>query len=278
MDLVSVYITTYNRIERLKRAIESVESQTYSNIEIIVSDDNSTDGTREFMEEYVSQKDNVIYLRNEINSGACVTRNNAIFRANGKYITGLDDDDTFTSDRIESFMRLWDDKYSFLCANFFEKFSDGTSRLYYKTGGNKLFNYEDLLFDNVASNQVFTLTKRLKAIGGFVPNVRRLQDWDTWLRLSYQYGTFLFIDEGLYIMNHDHSPSELRVSSSYSLTDAIEDFLNRNRVIFGNHYRRRKCYIDYLNHKLSMRDAIYWAFVEKNPKNAIRYLYQFKRK
>ena len=278
MDKVTVYITTYNRLERLKKAIESVLNQTYRNIEVIVSDDNSTDGTQEYMEEYIRKNKGVIYLRNKVNSGACITRNNAISEATGKYITGLDDDDVFTSDRIEKFINSWDDKYSFLCANFIEKFSDGTTQVYYKLGGDKVFSYEDLLFDNVASNQIFTLTERLQSIKGFVPDVRRLQDWDTWLRLSYKYGFFLFIDECLYVMNHDHSSGEVRVSSSYSLNKAIEDFLYRNKIIFGPHFKRRKCYIDYLNKRLKFSDALYWAFVEKKPKNAIRYFYQFRRK
>ena len=47
--LISVYIPTYNRLELLKRAVQSVQNQTYKNFEIIIVDDNSSDGTQDFL-------------------------------------------------------------------------------------------------------------------------------------------------------------------------------------------------------------------------------------
>lgn len=274
MDLVTVYISTYNRVEKLKRALRSVESQTYSNIEIIVSDDCSNDGTREYMVGYAKKNQNVKYLRNDVNSGACVTRNNAIFNASGKFITGLDDDDEFSPDRISTLLKYWDDKYSFICADFIESYVNYETAGYYNKDTMAIYKYNDLLFDNVASNQVLTLTDRLKNIGGFDPSVRRLQDWDTWLRLSYAYGDFLFINKCLYIMNHDHKANEKRVSSSYSLNVAIEELMYRNKSIYGDSFKLRKCYIDYLKKELTMIDSIYWARKEKKISNFLRFFYQ----
>jgi len=98
--LVTVYIPTYNRLELLKRAVKSVLDQDYSNIELIVVDDGSSDGTVDYLE-CVSQADQrVRYFVNEVNSGACVSRNKAIWAEKGEFITGLDDDDYFLNDRI----------------------------------------------------------------------------------------------------------------------------------------------------------------------------------
>ena len=60
--LVSVGIPTYNRVDWLKGAIDSVLNQNYSNIDIVVCDNASTDGTEKFMQEYCAKYENIKYL------------------------------------------------------------------------------------------------------------------------------------------------------------------------------------------------------------------------
>lgn len=98
--LVTIYISTYNRLEKLKRAINSVLQQDYTNWELIVCDDASCDGTSDYMNDICMKDSRIRYLRNDVNKGACETRNLGIFNAKGTFITGLDDDDEFTNDRI----------------------------------------------------------------------------------------------------------------------------------------------------------------------------------
>ncbi|HDH7790640.1 TPA: glycosyltransferase, partial [Raoultella ornithinolytica] len=116
--LVTIYISTHNRLEKLKRAINSVLQQDYDNWELIVCDDASCDGTSDYMNDICIKDTRIRYLRNDVNKGACETRNLGIFNAKGTFITGLDDDDEFTNDRISFFVDNWNVKYSFLCCNF----------------------------------------------------------------------------------------------------------------------------------------------------------------
>ena len=243
-DKVSVYISTYNRQKKLERAINSVLNQDYKNIEIIVSDDNSSDSTKEFMKEIVARYDNIIYLRNEDNHGACVTRNKAISAAKGLFITGLDDDDEFSSDRISTFINNWNPEYSFLSSNFKEQFVSGKTRIYYKRRTNKEFSYTHLLYDNNASNQIFTLTSRLRGIGGFDKRVKRLQDWDTWLRLGKKYGKYYCLKDATYIMHHDHEINEKRVSKSYPSYLALEELVERNKELYD------QCFLDVIQNTI----------------------------
>ncbi len=115
MPLVSVYVPTYNRIELLKRALTSVLSQSYQNIEVIIVDDKSSDGTQEFLTGMAKQDNRVKPILKEQNSGACISRNLAIESAEGEFITGLDDDDYFLPGRIAYFVenRHLLNKYSF---------------------------------------------------------------------------------------------------------------------------------------------------------------------
>ena len=102
--LVSVIITTYNRFDFLCRAINSVLAQTYKNIEIIVIDDFSTDGTKEKIENYSSL---VKYVRNEENIGLPASRNVGILASAGDYISFLDDDDEILPEKIEKQINIF---------------------------------------------------------------------------------------------------------------------------------------------------------------------------
>ena len=92
--LVTIYIPTKNRLKLLNRAIESVKKQTYKDIEIIVVDDGSTDGTTEYLAQEINSG-TLKAIFNKKSLGACAARNKAIEMATGDFITGLDDDDYF---------------------------------------------------------------------------------------------------------------------------------------------------------------------------------------
>ena len=98
---VSVIIPTFNRKGMLIECIDSVLKSTYKNIEIIVSDDASSDGTREVVAKYKNLK-NFRYLRNKKESLLSVTINKAIFASSGEYIFILDDDNVIDKNCISS--------------------------------------------------------------------------------------------------------------------------------------------------------------------------------
>lgn len=108
--LVSIIITTYNRSEYLSAAIESALNQTYSNIEVIVVDDNNKGSDEaEFVENLVSSYPGVKYLSTIKNSGACVARNLGAQNARGKFINFLDDDDLLLNSKIEKQIQKMND-------------------------------------------------------------------------------------------------------------------------------------------------------------------------
>lgn len=94
MVKVSAIITTHNRLPLLKRAVLSVLNQTYANIELIVVDDHSTDGSVQWC-----AQNNITVLQN-INRGGNFARNAGIRNATGDYVAFLDDDDYWFQDKI----------------------------------------------------------------------------------------------------------------------------------------------------------------------------------
>ena len=106
MDLkISVIMPTYKRSQFLSRAIDSVLGQTYSNIEVVVVDDNS-EGTKyradteKCMLKY-ADNNKVLYIKNPVNLGGGKARNAGIKAATGYYVTFLDDDDIYLPKKVE---------------------------------------------------------------------------------------------------------------------------------------------------------------------------------
>ena len=180
-SLISVYIPTCNRRELLERAVNSVLTQTYPNVEIIIVDDCSEDDTQFFCENLVRQHINVIYLRNEVRSGACVSRNKAIKIAKGEFITGLDDDDYFLPSRLDTlFDALSINNYQIVFSDCQVLSKEGVIKILRRKS---VVKKKDLLRSNYIGNQVFTYTKHLKSIGGFSELMPAWQDLECWYRL-----------------------------------------------------------------------------------------------
>lgn len=136
----------YNVEKYISFSIDSVLLQTYSNWELIVIDDCSTDNTRKII---CSYKDNrILLIENRINLGAAESRNIAIEKARGKYIAFLDGDDIWTSNKLEKqieFMEI--NNYSFTYTNYQEMSCNGDLKDIFWTGPKvinkfKLFNYD----------------------------------------------------------------------------------------------------------------------------------------
>ena len=99
MPLISVIIPTHNRRELLLRAIDSVLKQTHEELEIIVIDDASTDGTQSAVLDLHEER--IQYVRLPEQSGACAARNKGVDMARGEYIAFHDSDDVFHPDKLE---------------------------------------------------------------------------------------------------------------------------------------------------------------------------------
>lgn len=99
--LVSVIIPAYNAEKYVESAVRSIMTQTYKNLEILVTDDCSTDSTLEILNRLAKEDCRIIVYHNEQNKGIVKTLNDLVSRANGKYIARMDADDISLPKRIE---------------------------------------------------------------------------------------------------------------------------------------------------------------------------------
>lgn len=225
MPLITVYIPTFNRIDMLRRAVDSVLNQSFQDFEIIVVDDCSSDSTVQYLIELSQNDKRVRFFQNIKNSGACVSRNKAITESKGKYITGLDDDDEFADGRLDFLINNFDPDFSFICTTALEIRGENSTKI--SNASNLIFNDYDLYFDNVAGNQFFTLTERLKKIGGFDALLTSSQDLDIFIRLCQSYGDGKRYGIANYILHTDHEA--LRISTSSRKVDGMRYFYKKHQ-------------------------------------------------
>lgn len=134
-SLVSIITPTYNCGRFIEETIKSVQAQTYTEWEMIISDDCSTDSTREVIAPYLESDLRIKYICNEKNSGAAITRNNALKVAKGRWIAFLDSDDLWLPEKLEKQIRFMEENgYAFSYHEYTEISESGEDLGVYVSG------------------------------------------------------------------------------------------------------------------------------------------------
>lgn len=175
--LVSVIIPTYNRCTLVKESILSVLNQNYTNFELLVVDDGSTDNT---VEELASIEDGrLILVKNKRKKGAQGARNTGILLSKGDFIAFLDSDDLWLPKKLEeqiSLMLLKNSHFSF--TNRFILKKDKKRHFKINEKNLHLKNYVGTFSGVVISSEI------QKKVGLLDESLSSCQDWDYWLRIS----------------------------------------------------------------------------------------------
>ncbi|SHF80716.1 Glycosyltransferase involved in cell wall bisynthesis [Modicisalibacter ilicicola DSM 19980] len=190
MACVSIVMPIFNSVDYVKDAIDSVIAQTFSEWQLIVVDDCSTDGSLELVKKLYRNEKRIVLLRLAVNSGPAIARNLGIREAAGRYIAFLDADDLWLPNKLEkqiSFMRESGVPFSF---SGYEKIdSDGVS--IGEIGVPQKVNYKTLLKTCVIG--CLTVVYDSYMLGKVeMPVIDKRQDFGLWLRLlketEYAYG------------------------------------------------------------------------------------------
>lgn len=205
-EKVSVIMGIYNCSDYLPYAIDSIISQTYSDWELILCDDASTDNTYEVADQYRQKYPNkIIILKNENNSKLSYTLNRCLEYATGKYIARMDGDDKCLPERFERQIA------------FLKEHPDidlvGTSMQCFDDSGLGRINY------SVESPDYYTLSRALPfhhatimtykyvydKLGGYTVSSRtvRGQDYDLWFRFYHEGFKGDNLSEPLYLVRED---------------------------------------------------------------------------
>ncbi|HBR6909992.1 TPA: glycosyltransferase [Klebsiella pneumoniae] len=241
--LVSVYMPTHNRSELLERAIKSVITQNYSNIELIICDDGSTDNTYEVVNNFIEQGYKIIYLRNASPRGACFSRNRCIEASTGQFVTGLDDDDFFTQNRISDFVTyLIKYDYEFMCTTYLIK---NNAQLKKSRNTSGWLDFKTIRKRNSIDSQVFIKKEFIIEAGGFDESMPAWQDYDLWFRLLKKGLKCYKINNYSYIKDISHDKK--RITTSSKAYDGYKKFLIKHDSDLSNGDKKSLYYCDLIN-------------------------------
>lgn len=187
MDLVSVILPVYNREFTIGRAIESVLNQSYTNIELIIVDDASDDGTAEMIRLYNDKRITLIQSKNR--GGAAKARNMGVKVAKGKYIAFQDSDDEWLPTKLEqqiAFMEKNDFKVSFCPYRLYAEKEYVVPCEYLSLSS---FQIKEILKKgNVIGTPTLVVRHEVfKEIGLFDENMPALQDYELAIRIAKKY-------------------------------------------------------------------------------------------
>lgn len=240
MKKVSVIIPAYNKADLTIKTVESVLSQTYKNIEIIVVDDGSTDDTKSKLKIF-SNKIRYIYKQN---GGACSARNLGIQQATGSFIALIDCDDIFYPEKIaksiECLGKKSDCGFVYTDAYFIDCNDNVISEHGIANPPVSGWIASKLILRNFICNSTVIVRKEcFKKVGLFDENIFIPADWDMWLRLSDKYKA-AYIDDNL---------TGYRLTDSYTTSNmemAIREIVYvLNKVLIGNKHvsngLKKKC-------------------------------------
>lgn len=233
--LVSAIITTHNRLSLLPRAIESVLTQTYLNIECIVVSDASTDGTVE----YCSNRSDIrfIYIPKNESRGGNHARNLGVLAAKGEYVAFLDDDDYWLPTKIEKQVFLIEEKKCDLvyCGLRLE--------IIQKDGNNKFVDWLPLVEGQgdlsvkilariyLMTSGIMVRKSLFDKVGLFDENIRYWQEYELSIRMA-QKTPFYAVDECLYVYRMDEADPNRLTNKYDTWKDSTQYIRHKHRNLY----------------------------------------------
>ena len=191
--LVSIIIPVYNASRFLEETINSIQEQTYSNWEAIFIDDCSSDNSYDIIKQYQKNDKRIKVIKNKINNGVAISRNNGIDYAKGEYLCFLDADDKWHPEKLEkqiNFMQELNCEFSFTGYQFANEKCNPNGKI---VSVPDKINYKQALKNTTiwTSTVMFDMNK-LSKVDIRMPNIKRGQDTATWWKvlkkIQYAYG------------------------------------------------------------------------------------------
>lgn len=222
---VSVVIPVFNGEQTIKRALDSVFAQTFSDFEIIVVDDASSDRTIELVEQYDS--DRLTIIRSVENRGAGAARNRGIAAARGRWVAFLDADDAWRPDKLARQIELLEQsgQSAAACATGYKIDKNGRRFIINLNLTPEDFRKAIIFGCTISPGSTLLLERYVfDEVGGFDEAFRRLEDWDWLLRFSERYN-MQFLPDPL----ADIFLTQNKSSNDHDTTERILDGIRRMR-------------------------------------------------
>ncbi len=197
MNDISIVTPTFNSEYFVKETIHSILNQTYSNWEMLITDDCSTDNTWNIINKYARKDSRIKVFRLQENSGAGAARNNSIKHASGRYIAFCDSDDQWTPDKLEKQIQFIQENNLALSYSSY-RVIDEDGKEQGEVSAPQKVTYRTMLKNNYIG--CLTAMYDTHKVGKvYMPEIRKRQDWALWLSILKKVPYALGIQENLAI-------------------------------------------------------------------------------
>lgn len=198
LETVSVVMAAYNSEKTIECAIRSIMNQSYSNWELIVINDCSTDNTPYILSSLEKSDNRIVVINNDMNKGVSFSRFEGVKAAKGKWIAILDSDDAWASDKLEKQLNVAHEKDADLVFSGSAFMDDSGNEIDWVLHVPEKIGYKQLLKQNLISNSS-VLVKKSKYVQHYAFGDDLHEDFATWLGMTKS-GTIAYgIDEPLLI-------------------------------------------------------------------------------
>jgi len=200
IPLVTVIAMCYNHARFLRECLDSIARQSYANIQLVITDDCSQDGSQAMIDSWIQTSGlNCQFLKHEKNLGLCRTANEALSLARGKYISGIATDDVWLPDKLQIQVELMEqlpDKVGVIYSDALQMDEEGNLLEQTFIGAHAHWNLEVKPTDNLHANlwegnfiPAMTTLMRRECFDrvGLYDETLFFEDWDMWLRISRLY-------------------------------------------------------------------------------------------
>ena len=179
---VSIIVASYNVSKYIGAAIDSVLAQTYTDWELLITDDASIDNTCDIVRQYAVEDSRIHLYCLSSNMGAGVARNNSIREATGRYIAFLDADDWWYPEKLEKQLDFMREKGCEFTFTAFE-YADTMLNVVGVSHKPAYISKDYMKFGcNIGTPGVIYDTQRIGKI--YMPAMRRSEDWSLWIKIS----------------------------------------------------------------------------------------------
>ena len=244
---VSIVIPTYNHAHFLKRALNSIQEQTYTSWEVIVVDNYSTDNTREIIDSFTNVR--IKYYQIHNNGVIAASRNKGLKESNGEWIAFLDSDDWWSPDKLETCVNAITEKIDFIYHDLKivgQKFSIINTLISNRTRQVNKNPLLDMLLNGnlICNSSAFIRKKLINDVGGLNENIELIgaEDFNLWLKISLNTNKFLYIPKFLgYYTFHVNGISRKDMSVCHQF--AVQEFLPNLKLKYRDQVKAHNLYM-----------------------------------
>ncbi len=257
--LITVVLPVYNGEKYISQAIESILNQSYTNWELIIVDDASTDQTPILINSYAQLDDRIIIITNQVNCKLPKSLNIGHEKAKGELITWTSDDNWYVPDAFQNFLEVFQNKSIDIVYSDFNLVNYRSETIRYRS----LSEPENLINENCIGASFMYRRKVFESLGGYQEDLFLVEDYDFWLRAFLKFN-FRYIPQAWY---NYRSHAESLTNSIANNQSKKQIWLTNLELMYGRFFSNLSIQSNFLT-ELFVSDLSHLPYdISKVPKN-----------